>query len=87
MSAPAIQLPLGTAPSARRSSAAGHWFRAVLIAIGLIAASSWTVAGVFRMNDRINASTRVPIPGEAVRRSRYRRPGALIPPLPADTGR
>ena len=68
MSAPAIQLPLGTAPSARRSSAAGHWFRAILIAIGLIVASIWTVAGVFRMNDRINAFTRVSIPGEATMR-------------------
>lgn len=86
MSAPAIQLPLGSA-SARRSSAAGHWFRAVFIAIGLIVASSWTVAGVFRVNDRINAFTRGSIPGEAVRRSRYRRPEALISLLPAATGR
>lgn len=87
MSAPAIQLPLGTAPSAHWSSAAGHWFRAVLIAIGLIVASSFTVAGVFRMIHRIDAFTRVSIPGEAVRWSRYRRPGALISPLPAATGR
>lgn len=68
MSAPAIQLPLGTAPSAPRSLAAGHWFRAILIAIGLIVASIWTVASVFRMNDRINAFTRVSIPGEETMR-------------------
>jgi hypothetical protein len=69
MSTPTMQRPRGVTISVRPlTSTRGYWFGAVIMAIGLIASLVWGVAGVFRMNERIDRFARISIPGEATMR-------------------
>ena len=52
-------------PAARRKvSSAGYWVGAVMVVLGLVAAATWAIAGVFRINARIDDFQRVRIPGD-----------------------
>jgi hypothetical protein len=69
MSTPTLQRPRGVTISVHpRTSTRGYWFGAVILVIGLIASLAWGVAGVFRMNERIDGFTRISIPGKATMR-------------------